>query len=212
MKRLYIAIIAILMLPTLVLADETVPTPAPGARVESTLPSDYSLDPKKDQFTRKAVVLGLSLGGGYQNVLTQNLYRNTATYTANLRVGAGITEHILVMLSPSINYSRIDSSNFYAFMIPVSGQFFVFRDFYLRPGVGIGISNKTFNGFNRITNIVSKVSIAADVALGYEFRLNKYLAIGPELYYRYMRLPNGSFATQLNMVGAQVSLTSYIKY
>ncbi len=200
MKR-FLMVVAFVGLALPVLAQDT----PPQADYKSPVPSGITHD-------RKGIVAGFGAGAGEQFLYYNTYNRNSIVPTVDLKLGYGISDKILILFNPSMIYARNDGLTIMTFNFPVAAQFYVFKDLYLRPGVGVSISNRTYNAFLQAQNLLGKATVGADLAVGYEFRLlGGRLGLSPELVYHYTSLPSGYSTTMSNTLGIQLSVMSYFK-
>lgn len=164
------------------------------------------------KYDRKGIVLGAGVGSGIQMLYYNTMNRSGVPIMGDIKVGYGVTNRILVLFNPSIMRTKYDSLGFFTFQFPVAAQFYVFKDLYLRPGVGVAYTTRSFTQFMVAQTITSKITVGASLAAGWEFRLlNGRLGLSPELVYHYDRISNGFNVTQSNTIGGQINVLSYFK-
>lgn len=184
----------------------------PALAQEAESPAAAANTGPKLQYDRRGIVLGAGVGSGLQLLYYNTLSRNGVPIMGDIKLGYGVTDKILVLFNPSIMRTAYDSIGMFTFQFPVAAQFYVFRDLYLRPGVGVAYTTRSFDQFLRAQTITSKITVGASLAAGWEFRLlNGRLGLSPELVYHYDRISNGFNVVQSNTIGGQVSLLSYFK-
>lgn len=154
---------------------------------------------------RKGFFLGFGVGGGGTNINGSGVSRTRGAFISDLKIGGGITEDILLMYDGFFAYTKIEGVNFELFTFPVALQWYAYKDFYIRPGVGISYAeaSTTVSGVNISTT--SKVSVAAQLATGYDFRFGKYFALSPELVYFYDHIRSSLSNANAHTFGAQAS-------
>lgn len=184
----------------------------PALAQEAGSPATAANAGPKLQYDRRGIVLGAGVGSGLQLLYYNTMNRNGVPIMGDIKLGYGVTDKILVLFNPSIMHTAYDSIGMFTFQFPVAAQFYVFRDLYLRPGVGVAYTTRSFDQFLRAQIITSKITVGASLAAGWEFRLmNGRLGLSPELVYHYDRISNGFNVVQSNTIGGQVSLLSYFK-
>lgn len=154
----------------------------------------------------KGFFIGFGVGGGMMNLSGGGTSETKAALLTDVKIGGGITENILILYNGSANYAKISGVNFYTYTFPVAVQWYVWKDLYIRPGVGMSYARASTNvaGINFSTD--SKVSIGADFAAGYEFRFGKYFALSPEIVYHYDHIRSSISNANANTFGGQASL------
>lgn len=174
---------------------------------------DYSKPAKtKVMRDRRGIVLGVGAGVGEQILYYNSYNRNNIVPMVDLKLGYGVTDKILVLFNPSMVRNGNDGWNVYTFNFSAASQFYVVKDFYLRPGFGASFSTHSYDSFMRAQYLMGKVSFGADMAAGYEFRfLNGRLGLSPELVYHFSMIPSGYNTIQSNTIGLQLSVLNYIK-
>lgn len=193
---------------TAMLLIMSMPVFAHDAELKTT---DYAAPAKSAlAHDRKGFVLGVGAGVGEQFLYYSTFNRQNTVPMIDLKLGYGVTDKILVLFNPNIIFSNNDGFQTYLMQFPIAAQFYVIKDFYLRPGVGLSISTRSYDAFLRAQALSGKASVGANLAVGYEFRLMKgRLGLSPELVYHYDRISSGFNTVQSNTIGLQVSLLSF---
>lgn len=185
---------------------------APAVAQDVSSPATATNTPPKFRYDRRGIVVGAGVGSGLQLLYYSGQSRKGVPIMGDIKLGYGVTDKILVLFNPSVMYTTYDGLGLFTFQFPVAAQFYVFKDLYLRPGVGVSFTTRTFDQFLRAQTLVGKITVGASLAAGWEFRLlNGRLGLSPELVYHYDRIPSGFNVVQSNTIGAQVSLLSYFK-
>lgn len=175
-------------------------------------PATATNAPPRLQVDRKGIVVGGGVGSGLQLLYYSGQSRKGVPIMGDLKLGYGVTNKVLVLFNPSVMRSTYDGIGFFTFQFPVAAQVYVFKDLYLRPGVGVAYTTRSLSQFMVAQSVTSKITVGASLAAGWEFRLLKgRLGLSPELVYHYDRISNGFNVVQSNTIGAQVSLLSYFK-
>ncbi len=199
------------ILTTLILVTLAMPAMAQESPSTESPATTVNANPKL-KYDRRGFVFGGGVGSGIQLLNYSSMSRSGVPIMADIKLGYGVTDKILVLFNPSLMRSSYDSIGLFTFQFPVAAQFYVVKDFYLRPGVGVSFTTRSFDLFLRAQTLTGKITVGASLATGWEFRLlNGRLGLSPELVYRYDRIPNGNTVVQSNTIGGQISLLSYFK-
>lgn len=136
-------------------------------------------DDLKDQKDRKGFFLGFGpYVGGEVNEIEQ------VAGGLEFRIGAGITDKTLIYAENNFVATNKYFLNYFAYDLQVKAQHFFYEGFYANLGAGFSVGNVSFSTISLIT----KAGFSASGGLGYEFRLGKRFAIGPEVAVYYRRL------------------------
>lgn len=137
---------------------------------------------------RKGFLLGFGVGGGGMYMTSDGSSETKGALITDIKIGAGITEDILLMYNQYAGYTKADGVNLYVLNFPVALQWYFWKDLYVRPAVGLSYAHASTNVGGLTISQNSKVSFGASLSAGYEFRFGKYFALSPEVTYHYDRI------------------------
>lgn len=162
-------------------------------------------DGKKD---RKGFFIGFGVGGGAYHQRSSGAKTTKGAGLFDFKIGGGLNEKILLMYAGSSSYTRINGVDVNVDNTPFAVQWFVWDNLYVRPAVGFAFSTSSVSNNGTTVSTDSKISVGADFAVGYEFRLCKRFALSPEAVYRYAHIRQDASA-HAHIFGAQASLLWY---
>ena len=157
-----------------------IPTPAPTTQVPVAAPRVQD-----ERNSRRGFFLGLNVGGGGLHVTSNGDYLDRAAAFTGFRIGGGITENILAMAEYFTSVTEYGDSTLAINSLDFSVQWFPIRNFYIRPGLGFGITGASASDESTTVTVVSSSGLSLLGALGYEFRFGRMFGLSPEFVLNY---------------------------
>ena len=162
-----------------------------------------------DGNSRHGFTIGLGAGGGILNIRGGGTNNTKGSFLGDIKIGYGLNDTMLILYNGSYQYTKINGVSLSVYTVPVALQWFVYNDWYIRPGVGITWASASVTAGGVTLTANTSASLGLDFATGYEFRMGKSFALSPEAVYHYSHLRAAGANGHINSFGAQVSALWY---
>src|SRR3990167_6466517 len=144
----------------------------------------------EEKNSRKGFVVGIDVGAADLRLSNSG---NEGAFLGGFKVGWGVHERVLLFLEETslLAFNNVSST---IQALYVSGQFFLLKNFYVRPGVGYADAEEDAAAGIATTNFGNAKFVSTDLGFtaagtaGYEFRIKKKFALSPEGKFGYLRL------------------------